>query len=115
MGFYEQLQETVDRLLRDKGKTMVLTHAGTSTTCIGAEMAVKLSKSGIQGDDTMRQGSMVETKSRYVWLSPKDLSADPSTGDKLLMVGDSINWNVVGVTRYKPAGVVVAYKLTVMR
>lgn len=127
MTFYSRLQDTADRILRDKGRALVLVREATAfdpatgvnttteTTYDVVGAVLPASQGTIQAfDNRLQSGTLIDEKLRYIILSARDadgnqLAITPKSSDTMRF--DGADWFVLGSTPVAPAGTPVYFKI----
>lgn len=117
MGFYDNLQNTADKLLKAKGQVIYVTQGTTTYTCTGAEFPVKAKRIGVGSGGTTEFAAQAQvlTNSRDIVLSTKGLTFTPKPGDTVKIGSGTVAWRTIGVTPLQPGGVPVFTRLTVVK
>ncbi len=117
--FYDSLANTSQRLIEDKGQTLIITRKTTSaynpvtraisqssSTANVTGIALPLSS---HGDDARIAGTVIGKEVIKFLIAAKDAQVIPDKGD--LVSFDSKKWEVISLTRISPAGTDLIYKV----
>lgn len=126
--FYNGLQGTVSRLIREKGQPITVSRttgdtydAPTQTVIPGvtqtqqvSALVLPASKGTVQAFDVkFERGTLIETNLRSIKASAADFEWMPSPGDFVGFGGET--WKVIGTTPLSPGGVDMIYSFSVQR